>query len=283
MARPLTRGASSSRRPPCWPAARDRRRHGGRCRGTSPLGRRDRARARALAPLDRAVPRRAPSHGRRHRRPGPGGALWVGEDFAGAMVTLMLASGRLLEARAAARAEPGAAPARRAHAAHGPATRRVPRSTASPSSRSAPRRRARRRHRRGRAGRRPAARDRHVRRVRPDRGADAGRAPDGDDVRSGVVNAGPPVDVVATSSAVRVDLRERRAARRAGPATSAPFVRTADRFAVLFVPLTLALAGAAWAVAGSAAARRRGARRRHPVPAAARRAGRRSCPEQAPN
>ncbi len=33
------------------------------------------------------------------------GALWVGEDFAGAMVTVMLASGRLLEARAAARAD----------------------------------------------------------------------------------------------------------------------------------------------------------------------------------
>src|SRR5665811_2180083 len=32
------------------------------------------------------------------------GALWVNEPFAGAMITVMLASGQLLEARAAARA-----------------------------------------------------------------------------------------------------------------------------------------------------------------------------------
>lgn len=54
------------------------------------------------------------------------GALWVGEEFAGAMVTLMLASGRLLEARAAARADREPAAARRAHATDGPTAHRRP-------------------------------------------------------------------------------------------------------------------------------------------------------------
>ena len=51
------------------------------------------------------------------------GALVVGEPFAGAMITVMLASGRLLEARAAAARPAGAEPAGRAGAAHGPPAR----------------------------------------------------------------------------------------------------------------------------------------------------------------
>ena len=57
-------------------------------------------------------------------------------------------------------------------------------------------------------------------------------------------------------------------------ASSAPFVRTADRFAVLFVPLTLALAGAGLGGRRHPVARRGRARRRDPVPAAARGPGR---------
>ena len=70
----------------------------------------------------------------------------------------------------------------------------------------------------------------------------------GDDVRSGVVNAGPPVDLVATASAAGstyagiVRLVEQAQASvgtvRAGRPTG---------YAVIFVPFTLVLAGAAWA------------------------------------
>ena len=74
----------------------------------------------------------------------------------------------------------------------------------------------------------------------------------GDDVRSGVVNAGQPIDMVATAAAAQstyagvVRLVER------ARASSAPLVRTADRFAVLFVPLTLLLAAVSWALTGEA-------------------------------
>ncbi len=70
----------------------------------------------------------------------------------------------------------------------------------------------------------------------------------GEDARSGVVNAGPPIDLVATTAAAEssyagvVRLVER------AQAGSAPFVRIADRLAVLFVPLAIAVAVAAWAL-----------------------------------
>lgn len=69
-------------------------------------------------------------------------------------------------------------------------------------------------------------------------------------VRSGVVNAGSAVDMVATTGtadstyAGLVRLVEQAAA------DSAPFVRFADRLAVYFVPLALVVAGAAWWVSG---------------------------------
>ena len=75
--------------------------------------------------------------------------------------------------------------------------------------------------------------------------------PAGDDVRSGVVNAGPPIDLLATAPAAESTYAGVVRLVEQAQASSAPFVRTADRFAVLFVPLTLVLAGAAWAVAGS--------------------------------
>jgi P-type E1-E2 ATPase len=73
-------------------------------------------------------------------------------------------------------------------------------------------------------------------------------------VRSGVVNAGGPFDVRATATAqdstyagiVRLVARAER--------SQAPFVRLADRYALWFLAVSLALAGAVWAVSGLARA-----------------------------
>jgi heavy metal translocating P-type ATPase len=74
--------------------------------------------------------------------------------------------------------------------------------------------------------------------------------PRGDGVRSGVVNAGHPFALVATATAVESTYAAVVRLVEQAQAASAPFVRLADRLAVLFVPLTLALAGGAWAVSG---------------------------------
>jgi len=179
------------------------------------------------------------------------GAIVVNEPFAGAMITVMLASGQLLEARAAARA-------RRELSL---LVERAPRT-------------ARRRV------------DDHVLEVPVeevvvgdllvvgtgeivpvdgrlrspgvlDESALTGEAMPvervaGDDVRSGVVNAGQPMDLVATALASDSTYAGVVRLVEQAQASSAPFVRAADRFAILFVPLTLALAGLSWAVSGDA-------------------------------
>ena len=72
----------------------------------------------------------------------------------------------------------------------------------------------------------------------------------GDPIRSGGVNAGGAFDLIATATAedstyagiVRlVEEAERQ---------KAPFVRLADRYAAAFVPITLVIAGGAWAITG---------------------------------
>jgi heavy metal translocating P-type ATPase len=74
----------------------------------------------------------------------------------------------------------------------------------------------------------------------------------GMDVRSGSANAGAPFDVRASkpaaesSYAALVRLVEQSQAERA------PFVRMADRYAGFFLPATLIIAGAAWAISGDA-------------------------------
>ncbi len=76
----------------------------------------------------------------------------------------------------------------------------------------------------------------------------------GDPVRSGVLNAGGPFDLRAVTSAedstyagiIRLVAEAER--------SQAPFVRLADRYALWFLPLTLAVAGAAWALGGPARA-----------------------------
>ena len=58
-------------------------------------------------------------------------------------------------------------------------------------------------------------------------------------VRSGVVNAGGPIDLVATAAAAESTYAGVVRLVEQAQASSAPFVRVADRFAVAFVPLTL--------------------------------------------
>ncbi|HEU4492286.1 MAG TPA: heavy metal translocating P-type ATPase [Jiangellales bacterium] len=177
------------------------------------------------------------------------GAAAVGEPFAGAVITVMLASGQLLEARAAARA------------------RRELTLLLERSPRAA--------HRRVEGGVVDVPVDEVVRGDRVlvgsgevvpvdgrlttsavlDEAALTGEPlpverPAGDEVRSGVVNAGTPFDMVATAVAADSTYAGLVRLVEQGQAASAPFVRMADRLAVFFVPLTLLLAGAAWVVGG---------------------------------
>ncbi|MER7274882.1 heavy metal translocating P-type ATPase [Dactylosporangium sp. NPDC000244] len=74
----------------------------------------------------------------------------------------------------------------------------------------------------------------------------------GDDVRSGVVNAGAAARMLATETAAASTYAGVVRLVQRAQASSAPFVRLADRFALIFVPLTLLVAGMAWAISGEA-------------------------------
>jgi len=71
-------------------------------------------------------------------------------------------------------------------------------------------------------------------------------------VRSGVVNAGSPVELLATTTANESTYAGLVRLVEQAAATSAPFVRLADRLAAYFVPLALAVAALAWWVSGDA-------------------------------
>jgi heavy metal translocating P-type ATPase len=177
------------------------------------------------------------------------GALVVNEPFAGAMITVMLASGQLLEARAAARA-------RRELSL---LVERAPRSA--------------RRHVAGAVVEVPVddvvvgdrllvgtgeivpVDGRLLSTAVLDESALTGEPLPveritGDDVRSGVVNAGQPIDLLATAVAAESTYAGVVRLVEQAQASSAPFVRAADRVAIYFVPLTLILAGVSWAVSG---------------------------------
>ncbi|WP_405069588.1 heavy metal translocating P-type ATPase [Kribbella sp. NBC_01510] len=173
------------------------------------------------------------------------GALAIDEPFAGAMVTVMLASGQLLEERAAARAQrelslllelaPRTAHRRTGSGVVDVAVDEITRGDLVLVG----------------SGEVVPVDGRLVTEALLDEAAMTGeplpveRGP-GEEVRSGVVNAGAPLDLVATATSAEstyaglVRLVEQAQAR------SAPFVRTADRLAVYFVPLTLLLAIGAW-------------------------------------
>ncbi|MFJ1700787.1 heavy metal translocating P-type ATPase [Streptomyces sp. NPDC088252] len=77
------------------------------------------------------------------------------------------------------------------------------------------------------------------------------RAPD-ESVRSGVVNAGGAFELRATATEQDSTYAEIvKLAQQAG-AESAPVIRLADRYAAWFLPLSLAVAGLAWLLSGSA-------------------------------
>ncbi len=177
------------------------------------------------------------------------GALWIDEPLAGSLIAVMLATGVLLEARAAARAK------RELDLL----VRRAPR-------------RARRR-----VG--DQVSDIDVNEVNQgdqlivangeivpvdgrlqtdgvfDESALTGESVPveriaGDEIRSGVVNAGRSVELTATATASDSSYAGIIRLVEEAQAGSADFVRAADRFAIAFVPLTLILAGVAWLVSG---------------------------------
>lgn len=74
--------------------------------------------------------------------------------------------------------------------------------------------------------------------------------PAGDRVRSGVVNAGPPFDLMAVTTAAQSTYAGIVRLVAEGQKTKAPFVRLADRYALVFIPATLLIAGGAWLVSG---------------------------------
>ncbi len=69
-------------------------------------------------------------------------------------------------------------------------------------------------------------------------------------MRSGVVNAGGPFDLRATASAADSTYAGIVRLVSEAEASQAPFVRLADRYAVWFLLVSLAAAGAAWAAGG---------------------------------
>jgi heavy metal translocating P-type ATPase len=72
----------------------------------------------------------------------------------------------------------------------------------------------------------------------------------GDAVRSGVVNAGGPFDLRATTTAADSTYAGIVRLISDAEASTSPFVRLADRYAVVFLVVSLAIAAAAWAVSG---------------------------------
>jgi heavy metal translocating P-type ATPase len=74
--------------------------------------------------------------------------------------------------------------------------------------------------------------------------------PRGGPVRSGTTNAGAPMELRATRPARESAYAALLRLVREAESQRAPFVRMADRYAALFLPATLLLAGAAWALSG---------------------------------
>jgi len=178
------------------------------------------------------------------------GALATGEYLAGAVITVMLASGRTIEARAGARArrELSALMARAPRVVHryedgeltAPALDRVvpgdlllvqPGEVVPVD---------------GLIEDEPAVLDESALTGEPlpvERRA-------GDPVHSGVVNAGGPFDLRATTTSADSTYAGIVRLVADAEASSAPFVRLADRYAVAFLVVSVAVAGAAWLVSG---------------------------------
>src|SRR5487761_2778649 len=76
---------------------------------------------------------------------------------------------------------------------------------------------------------------------------------EGDQVNPGTLNAGGPFALRAIAAAEQSTFAGIVRLVRESEGSKAPFVRLADRYALLFVPLTLAVAGLAWLVSGAPA------------------------------
>jgi heavy metal translocating P-type ATPase len=74
--------------------------------------------------------------------------------------------------------------------------------------------------------------------------------PQGDQIRSGAVNAGSAVDLRAVATAAESTYAGIVRLVQEAEKQRAPFVRVADRYAVIFIPVTLGIAGAAWLFSG---------------------------------
>ena len=75
----------------------------------------------------------------------------------------------------------------------------------------------------------------------------------GDPVRGGATNAGGPFDLVATTNAANSTYAGIVRLVQQASASTSPFVRTADHFALVFVAVTFVTAGATWLIAGDLA------------------------------
>src|SRR5438093_8377370 len=73
---------------------------------------------------------------------------------------------------------------------------------------------------------------------------------EGDQVRSGAVNAGGAFDLRAIVTAAESTYSGIVRLVEEAQKQKAPFVRLADRYALLFIPVTLVIAGLAWAISG---------------------------------
>ena len=72
----------------------------------------------------------------------------------------------------------------------------------------------------------------------------------GDQIASGTVNAGGPFDLISLASAEASTYAGIIRLVASAASSKAPFVRLADRFALLFLPLTFGIAGLAWILSG---------------------------------
>ena len=182
------------------------------------------------------------------------GAIAVGELLAGAVISVMLASGRALEDWAEGRARRDLsellARAPRTARRYGPAGLGiVPLSTVEPGDRLMVA---------------------HGDLVPADGTLEGGRAvldesaltgepvpverSAGDLVRSGVLNSGQPFDLLVTERADQSTYAGIVRMVSEAEQSQAPFVRLADRYALWFLGVTLAAAGIAWVAAGAARA-----------------------------
>ncbi|MDR3381832.1 heavy metal translocating P-type ATPase [Cupriavidus basilensis] len=180
-----------------------------------------------------------------------GFAWWLGEHFAAAVIALMLASGRALESYAQARA----ASEMSALLRHAPREasrfergewRPVPLELVRPGDRLLVR-----------AGDVVPADGTLLQAAELDESTLTGeamplrRAP-GEPLRSGVVNAGAPFEMLAGATAAQSTYSGIVRLVMEAQQSRSPSMRLADRYALLLVPLALAVAGAAWIMTGDA-------------------------------